>query len=45
VTSVLFIMQTDEIVNPTADVAELVTVRQPETFWEKLLNLFGLFRP
>ena len=45
VTSVLFIMQTEEIVQPTADVAELVTVRQPETFWEKLLNLFGLFRP
>ena len=45
VTSVLFIMQTDEIMKPTVNIQELPTVRQPATFWEKLLNLFGLFRP
>jgi exonuclease VII small subunit len=43
--SVLFIMQTDEIAAPTlaADIAP--DSHRPETFWEKLLNLFGLWQP
>jgi uncharacterized phage infection (PIP) family protein YhgE len=45
VIGVLFIMQTDEIAAPTfaADVAS--DTRKPETFWGKLLNLFGLWQP
>ena len=43
-TSVLFVMQTQEITMPEAAAENVPTARQPVTFWEKLLNLFGLFK-
>lgn len=44
VESVLFVMQTEEIVKPVVVVQETTSVRKPENFWERLLNLFGLFK-
>jgi hypothetical protein len=43
--SVLFIMQTDEITAPLTAVDDVSSISKPETFWDKLLNLFGLWQP
>jgi methyl-accepting chemotaxis protein len=43
--SVLFIMQTDEITAPSIAVDDVSSASKPETFWDKLLNLFGLWQP
>jgi X-X-X-Leu-X-X-Gly heptad repeat protein len=43
--SVLFIMQTGKITAPLAVADTTPSTSEPETFWDKLLNLFGLWQP
>ncbi|MDR2750130.1 MAG: hypothetical protein LBC41_05675 [Clostridiales bacterium] len=45
VSSVLFVLQTEEIIKPATVKTTSTEERTPQTFFERFLNLFGLFKP